>query len=244
MSYASREVTPTERRYAQIEKEMLAIVFSLKKFHQYTFGRKTKIFSDHKPLKSIFCKPLNRAPKRFQDMMLSAQQFDIELEYTPGKETCVADVLSRAYLTVNEGGSEFEAINMVSYLPIRDERLNKIHEATRLDETLKHLSDVIVNGWPETKDSLRTCLLPYFGSRDEFTIQDGLIFKGEHVVIPSSLRRETKEAVHSSHIGVEGCLRCARKCIFWHRMNSELKEYMSKSEICNKYIRVLNKKKV
>ena len=235
LSYASRALTPTERRYAQIEKEMLAIVFSLKKFHQYTFGRKTKIFSDHKPLKSIFCKPLNRAPKRLQGMMLSAQQYDIELEYTPGKEMYVADVLSRAYLTVNEGGSEFEAIHMVSYLPIRDERLCKIREATRLDETLKHLSDVIVNGWPETKNSLHTCLLPYFGYQDEFTIQDGLIFKGERVVIPSSLRKETKEAVHSSHIGVEGCLRRARECIFWPGMNSELKEYMSKCEICNKY---------
>ena len=167
--------------------------------------------------------------------MLSAQQYDIELEYTPGKEMYVADVLSRAYLTVNEGGSEFEAINMVSYLPIRDERLNKIREATRLDETLKYLSDVIVNGWPETKNSLHTCLLPYFGSQDEFTIQDGLIFKGERVVIPSSLHKETKEAVHSSHIGVEGCLRRARECIFWPGMNSELKEYMSKCEICNKY---------
>ena len=167
--------------------------------------------------------------------MLSAQQYDIELEYTPGKEMYVADVLSRAYLMVNEGGSEFEAINMVSYLPIRDERLNKICEVTRLDETLKHLSDVIVSGWPKTKNSLHTCLLPYFGYRDEFTIQDGLIFKGERVVIPSSLRKETKEAVHSSHIGVEGCLRRARGCIFWPGMNSELKEYMSKCEICNKY---------
>lgn len=233
--YASRALTPTERRYAQIEKEMLAIVFSLKKFHQYTFGRKTIIYSDHKPLKSIFGKPLCRAPKRLQGMMLSAQQYDFELEYTPGKEMYVADVLSRAYLDVNEGGNEFEAINMVSYLPIRNERLNKIREATRLDDTLQHLTNAIVNGWPEHKNSVHTYLIPYFDCRDEFTVQDGLIFKGERVVIPSSLRKEIKEAVHSSHIGIEGCLRRARECIFWPGMNSELKEYMSKCEVCNKY---------
>ena len=90
---------PTEKRYAQIEKEMLAIVFSLKKFHQYTFSRKMKIFSDHKPLKSIFSKPLNRAPKRLQGMMLSAQQYYTELEYTPGKENVCSRYLSTAYLT-------------------------------------------------------------------------------------------------------------------------------------------------
>ena len=63
-------MTPIEQRYAQIEKEMLAIVFSLEKFDQYTFGRHVKIQSDHKPLESILKKPLARAPKRLQGMML------------------------------------------------------------------------------------------------------------------------------------------------------------------------------
>ena len=56
-------------RYAQIENEMLAIVFSLKKFHQYTYGRHVKIQSDHKPLESILQKPLECAPRRLQGMV-------------------------------------------------------------------------------------------------------------------------------------------------------------------------------
>ena len=79
-------MTPTETRYAQIEKEMLAVVFGLTKFHQYTFGRMTKVMSDHKPLQSIIRKPLDRAPKRLQGMLLKAFQYDIELEYLPGKD--------------------------------------------------------------------------------------------------------------------------------------------------------------
>ena len=66
IAYASRALSDTETRYAQIEKEMLAIVFSLEKFHQYTFGRKVKVQSDHKPLESILKKPLSRAPQRLQ----------------------------------------------------------------------------------------------------------------------------------------------------------------------------------
>ena len=56
-------------RYAQIENEMLAIVFSLKKFHQYTYGRHVKIQSDHKPLESILQKPPACPPRRLQGMI-------------------------------------------------------------------------------------------------------------------------------------------------------------------------------
>ena len=57
IAYTSRALTETETRYAQIEKEMLAIVFSLEKFHQFSFGRFVRIESDHKPLVTILQKP-------------------------------------------------------------------------------------------------------------------------------------------------------------------------------------------
>lgn len=77
IAYASRVLTDTEERYAQIEKEMLAIVFSLEKFHQYTFGRPVTVRSDHKPLESILKKPLSSAPRRLQGMMMRLQKYNI-----------------------------------------------------------------------------------------------------------------------------------------------------------------------
>ena len=62
IAYASRALTETESRYVQMEKEMLAIVFAVEKSNDYTFGNKTIVFSDHKPLESILKKPLHRAP--------------------------------------------------------------------------------------------------------------------------------------------------------------------------------------
>lgn len=59
VSFANRALTPTEYRYVQIEKEMLAVVFALGKFHQYTFGRHTRIITDHKPLQPISGKQLD-----------------------------------------------------------------------------------------------------------------------------------------------------------------------------------------
>ena len=73
IAYASRALTETETRYAQIEKEMFAIVFSLEKFHQFSFGRSVQVESDHKPLEAILQKLLCAAPRRLQGMMLRIQ---------------------------------------------------------------------------------------------------------------------------------------------------------------------------
>ena len=86
IAYASRALTPTECQYAQLEKEMLAITFSLTKFHQYTFGRHTHIISDHKPIQAIVKKPFEQAPRRLQGMLLKAQKCDITVEHRPGKD--------------------------------------------------------------------------------------------------------------------------------------------------------------
>ena len=64
VAYASRSLTPTEVQYAQIEKELLAIVFAMEKFETYLYGRKVLVESDHKPLEAIFKKSLLSAPKR------------------------------------------------------------------------------------------------------------------------------------------------------------------------------------
>ena len=61
------------------------------------------------------------------------------------------------------------------------------------------------------------------------------MFKEDRVVIPVSLRKEMKEAIHSSHIGIEGCIRGARECIYWPGMNAEIKEHISTCAVCNAY---------
>ena len=85
-AYASRVLTETGSRYAQIEKEMLAIVFSVEKFNDVTYGRRTVVQTDHKPLESIFTKPRHRAPKRLQGMLISLQKYDLVVRYERGRQ--------------------------------------------------------------------------------------------------------------------------------------------------------------
>jgi len=99
IAYASRSMSAAEVNYAQIEKEMLSIVFAVEKFHQYVFGKEAiNVESDHEPIESIMKKPLNKAPPHLQHLMLGMQPYDLRINYVPGKFMYVADTLSRAYL--------------------------------------------------------------------------------------------------------------------------------------------------
>ena len=233
IAYISRALTPTEQRYAQIEKDCLAIVYALERFHQYTFGRSVLVYSDHKPLESILKKPLASAPRRIQVMMIRLQRYDVTVSYERGQNIILADLLSRAYLpkSPEPEDKEFEFVNMASYVPISDPRLEEIRRETRADESTQVLTRVIFQGWPDDKSSAPPIALPYFNQRDELTVQNGLIFRGERVVVPKKLREVMKQKIHSSHMGTEACLRRARDSIYW----PEMKELVESCETCRQY---------
>ena len=124
---------------------MLAIVFALERFNQYTFGRHEHIESDHKPLEIILLKPLAPAPRRLQLMMMRLQKYDFNVRYERSKNMHLADMLSRAYLPYKDKEvNDFESVNMVRYLPISDQRLDEIRPETRKDQSLRELSETIL----------------------------------------------------------------------------------------------------
>ena len=99
IAYASRTLTSTERNYAQIEKEALSLVFAAERFEHYILGKSNVVmFTDHKPLETIFKKPILQCPKRLQRMRLRLQKFDVSVQYKPGPTMFISDTLSRAAL--------------------------------------------------------------------------------------------------------------------------------------------------
>ena len=229
---------------------MLAIVFGTERFEQYVYGRRVKVETDHKPLESILKKSLLSAPKRLQRMMLRLQKFNLDVTYKKGSELYLADTLSRAFLperTKQEGSvddilsvdnyrgdaeKEVESIDMLHYLSVTEDTLNLIKQATEEDNRMKTLKTTIRGGWPVTKDMVPEELQEFFPFRDELSLQDGLVFKGERLVIPSGIRHNIMARLHASHIGIQGCLRRARETVYWPGMKKEITEYISKCEIC------------
>jgi hypothetical protein len=100
VEYASRALTDTEKNYAQIEKELLSIIWGLNRFDCYVYARRIVVQNDHRPLLAIHKKSLAAAPKRLQRMLLQLQRYNYELVYLPSNQMVLADTLSRAYLPV------------------------------------------------------------------------------------------------------------------------------------------------
>ena len=99
VAYASRSLTPSQENYAQIEKEMLAIVFGCERYPDYLYGqREITVESDHKPLEAILKKPIHQAPIRPQKMILRLKPYAVNVKYIPGSHLVLADMLFRAYL--------------------------------------------------------------------------------------------------------------------------------------------------
>lgn len=153
VAYASRSMTETKKRYAQIEKETLGLVFGCGKFHTYVYGLPTfTAETDHKPLISIRKKNLNNISPRIQRMM-TLQRYDFDLIYTPGKYIVLADTLSRAPAlnsdtAKNTAAEDIEThINMVTAsLPASDTILQQIVKETAKDPMLHKVFHCVNNG--------------------------------------------------------------------------------------------------
>ena len=152
------------------------------------------------------------------------------------KGSCSLQELEKEVMTTESCITEdIESIDMVCNLAISEESLTMIKRATEMDNDLEKLKTVIRQGWPEMKDQLTATLADYFTFRDELSIQNGLIFKEERLVIPYGVGLYMKARIHASHIGVQGCLRRARDSVYWPGMTKDLTEYISKCPTCNAY---------
>ena len=213
---------------------MLAAVYGLEKFHHYTHGWKVNVFTDHKPLVSICQKPLAKAPKRLQNLLLRAQQYDFSIKYKPGKEIPLADALSRAPTDKTEA-EELMIVNNLTMHPIKDRRLSETRSKTLEDPIMKILAEVITIGLPSDKRLLPHALKPFFDYRSELTAQDGQILRGQRIVIPHAMRPEMKQRSHVGHLGINSCLRRVRDLIFWPGISAEIRQYVQACATCATY---------
>ena len=244
VAFASRSLSQTERQYAQIEKECLAIVFSCERFSQYLAGReRITIESDHKPLQSIFQKSILSAPCRLQRMMLRLQRFNIDVKYKPGAQMYVADHLSRASLADNNEMTdnfqvfalEVETLTPFDSIKVAPERLSQLQKCTAQDLVLETLKTTVLTGWPERRDECPVQIRDYWNYREEISLYNGLLFKSQRVIVPKAMRSEILSRIHSSHQGIVSCLRKAKDIVFWPGMNSEIKALVERCSVCAEF---------
>ncbi|XP_064085209.1 uncharacterized protein K02A2.6-like [Macrobrachium nipponense] len=243
IAYASRMLTPTERNYySQIEREGLAIIFGLRKFHQYLYGRKFTLITDNKSL-SYILGPRKGIPVlaavRIQRWAIQLAAYDYDIELLVSSDNGNADALSRLPLPDCDSDAsdklvnwtqEATAFNMhqVNSLPVTAKSVARetLHDAV-LARTLYYTR----NGWPDSEDIAQE--LKTFHSRQrEFSIEEGCLLWGAWVVIPSRYRIQILEELHGGHPGIVRMKGLARLHVWWPNIEKDIENTVQGCSAC------------
>ncbi len=195
IGFASRTLAPAEKRYAQVDKESLAIVWGVKKFHAYLWGRRFTIYTDHKPLMYLFDSEKAISPMasaRVQRWALTLSAYEYEIEYRPSKDQANADGLSRLplHLEPSQVPQPGDTVLLMERLESSPVTAAAIQAWTGKDLVLSKVRRHTLHGWPgDTSDELT----PYARRKDELSVESGCVLWGSRVVVPPQGRVRVME---------------------------------------------------
>ena len=188
---------------------MLGVVFGLTRFHTYTYGRKITVHYDHKPLAAVLKRSVGENPIRLQRMLCRIMGYDLDFKYIKGKDLLIADALSRFCMTNHTRSQSEEEIETIS-LVIQDQsvtrHLNEIAEETAMDKVSQSVIHHISENWSISKRRLPMDVLPFWSCKDQLSFNDDILYRGDRIVVPATLRKSLTEKLHQAHMVVESTL--------------------------------------
>ncbi len=233
--YASRSLSSAERNYGHIEKEGLALVFAVKKFHHYLFGFKFTIYTDHKPLLGLFGENKaipDRSAARIARWALLLTAYDYKLEYRQGSLNGNADALSRLPLPArdDEVSQVVIGVHMMELINAPVNEVDVVRE-TKLDSVLSLVLLYVVEGWrvDVSKDEK---LRPYWMKREELSTENGCLLWMGRVVVPKVLREKVLMELHDVHPGMTRMKTLARSYVWWPKLDSEIVSLVQACTTC------------
>lgn len=232
IAFASKTLNKAECNYAQIEREALSIVFGIRKFHQYLFGRRFTLLTDHKPLTALLgphagIPPL--AASRMQRWALLLSGHDYDIKYRRSELHGNADGLSRLPLPVARPMTRQNDIfyfQQVSDTPVT---AKQVRHATRNDPVLSAVMEAITKGRriSNTADSK-----PYLARQQELSAQSGCLLWGRRVVIPPSLQSPMLKQLHVGHCGIVRMKELARSYFWWPGLDKQIEDNAGRCTTC------------
>lgn len=241
ITFGSRALSETEQNYAQVEKELLAIVCAVKGNHYFVYGRKVKVQTDHKPLISIFQKRISQiGSSRLQRLRLKLVNYDLDVQYLPGCKMYVADPLSRNYQPMKPE-DEVNLEKMVHAICIEDlemsiseKRLESLKKDTLKDPVLSQVMLYTQTAWPELK-KIPTEAVPYYEKMTDLEVSHGLLFMDSRLVIPKVQRQHMLACIHEGHIGITKSRELAQRTVYWPGMSKDIEDYITACQTCQQF---------
>ena len=220
VAFESRKMIPAERNYAAHEKELLAILYALKKWRVYLEGRRFQIQTDHHSLRYLQTQPnLSRRQARWLETL---QEFDFEITYLPGKENVVADALSRR---------PDLRINVITDVGIPEKTKNDIRQALTEDQEF----DIVIRAL--STDEPNTISKSYL---EHFELQEGLLYyDGKRLCLPKGPLRtdilyDHHDAAIAGHQGVERTYESIQRYYYWPKMSIDIRKYVLSCDSCQR----------
>jgi transposase InsO family protein len=246
---ASKTLTETQRKYSQIHKEALSIIFGLRKFHQFLYGRRFILVTDHQPLTSLFGADKgtpSMAANRLARWSLILHQYDYEIEYRRTDKHGNADALSRLPAgedPVFDQEEEEEDIDTVCAIKTIAQQLKLsdigLQKATEKDPVLSQVMRFTREGWPpkDTSAEARSQddVNAFRKIADSLTISNGCLLYGLRVVIPTTLQPQVLNLLHLGHFGIERMKQLARTAVYWPCIDADITGIARQCTACNEH---------
>ena len=237
VGYASRTLLKAERNYSHLDKEALAIIYGVKRFHQYLYGRQFEIKTDHKPLTHIFNESRatpSMASGRIQRWALTSGGYDYSIQYREGKNMANADALSRLPLKTLpvEVPRPPELVHLMEHLDSTPLTCTQIRIWTDHDPTLSRVRKWLQEGWPAQDQTDKQDLQPFYQQRDELRSEEGCVLWVTRVVIPKKGRSRALNLLHESHAGIVRMKSLARRYMWWPSMHKLIELCVKECTIC------------
>ena len=234
IAYSSRTLTPSERNYSQLEKEGLACIFGIKKFHDYVFGRPFELVTDHKPLLGLLkeCRATSQqASSRIKRWSLFLSNYEYQLVFRNTTAHANADALSRLPLPELPAKvfEEPELVLLAEHLQDSPVTADDIRVWTQRDQKLTRVLEYIQRGWPTDGDPE---LEPYSSRRLELTSYEGCIMWGTRIVIPPQGREAVLLELHEGHPGITRMKFLARMYIWWPGISADIEKSVRLCQDC------------
>nr|XP_054917172.1 uncharacterized protein K02A2.6-like [Dermacentor andersoni]XP_054921513.1 uncharacterized protein K02A2.6-like isoform X1 [Dermacentor andersoni] len=229
VAFASRTLSVAERKYSVGEREALACLFACEKWHVYLWGRRFTLRTDHQAVVALLSAgDSGRRPLRISRWSARLLYYNFQIEYCKGSENLVADALSR--LPVKDSQNvvqEEEIVSLVTSVVDKE----TVQLATSTDETLQKVSKCLAEGWP-SKKAIDNALIAYFHVNEELSFVDGLLMRGDRVVIPSVLIPTFLQLAHENHQGIVRTKQLLRERYWWPQMDSTVEQYVKHCHVC------------
>lgn len=227
IAYASRSLTVAERNYSQLDREALAIVFGVNHFFNYLFGLRFTLVTDNEPLTRIFHHK-KHLPSMTSSRLLRYSAFlsgfNYVIKFKRGETNENVDCLSRALITQTFTSTHIlmgeEAHQVCTKLidSITTETLTAeiVTTETEKDENLGVIKRDLLN---ESTDS-------------SYTLNQGILFKNNRIVILKNLQDQILQELHKTHIGITKMKQLARRYVYWNRIDKDIENLVKSCRSC------------